>query len=256
LGSVEDETWTWLHVHGRNACRFLDDYLPGVPSENVQRQTTAQVGSPSLETGGTTYRVFKQLHERHARPLDASDQILDFGCGWGRITRFFLKDVKPENLVGIDIDEVAIEACRQTNHWSRFERTPVLPPTQFDERTFDLIYAYSVFSHLSEQAHLQWLKEFFRITKPGGVVIVTTLPRSYIERGKEFRTARQAQLQAFDRGEYCYQPLNEELNPHFGLACIPESYVRRVWAKLLNVREVMFDEEQLPQVVIACSRTD
>ena len=42
----------------------------------------------------------------------------------------------------------------------RFEVTPILPPTRFPDGHFDVIYLYSVFSHLSEAAHLAWLREF------------------------------------------------------------------------------------------------
>ena len=41
--------------------------------------------------------------------------LLDFGCGWGRVIRYFLKDVDPGHLMGTDhnaenIDVVILRA--------------------------------------------------------------------------------------------------------------------------------------------------
>jgi SAM-dependent methyltransferase len=255
FGGVTDQEWLWLCLEGRDQCPFLARYLPGSPTEAIQLRVTRQTGKGALETAAQSYLAFRRIYEDQVGPFNGSERVLDFGCGWGRIIRFFLRDVEPENLVGIDIDEVAIAACRDTNHWSQFHQCPVLPPTDFGDATFDFVYAYSVFSHLSEEAHLSWLEEFNRILKPQGVLILTTLPRSYIEHGAqadEFSPS-QEYLRIYDEGGFCYHPLDEASNPHFGLASIPERYVKRVWSGLFDVQEVR-PESELPQVVIVCTK--
>ena len=151
--------------------------------------------------------------------------------------------------MGIDIDETALAACRETNRWCRFEACEVLPPTEFEAGSFDLIYAYSVFSHLSQEAHLRWLEEFKRILRAGGMLLLTTLGRDFIERSTDWTMQEPASLAAwqrqaagafspaddwlaaYDRGELCYRPVDEQKNPHFGFTCIPERYVRTVWSR-------------------------
>jgi SAM-dependent methyltransferase len=193
---------------------------------------------------------------------------LDFGCGWGRVIRFFLRDVAPENLLGIDVDEEAIAACRETNPWATFERCDTLPPTTFESESFDLVYAYSVFSHLSEEAHLSWLEEFERILKPAGIMIVTTLARDVIEQAGGWTTDdeipwRRAAaagfgptkdcLAAYDRGEFCFAPLPD--SPHFGLAAISERYAREVWnQQFLILGFGKRDPDPGMQPVIVCRR--
>lgn len=165
--------------------------------------------------------------------------MLDFGCGWGRIIRFF--DI--ENLWGIDIDEEAIKACQDTIPTARFARVDPLGPAPFEDGTFDVAYAFSVFSHLSEEAHLRWLGEIKRILKPGGLVIVTTLMRSFIKHCVELTLEDPATLApwqqfaarcfqppneflaAYDRGEYVFSPQTE----HFGNTLIPREYVESRW---------------------------
>jgi SAM-dependent methyltransferase len=271
FGGVDDETWRWLHLKGRSVCPFLADYLPASPGGIVEGRSTHTVDTAALEAGSRIYRRFKRLYEDQAGPLGRSARVLDFGCGWGRITRFFLKDVEPENLVGIDIDEGAIAACRETNRWSRFEICPVFPPTRFEDGSFDFVYAYSVFSHLSEEAHLEWLNEFRRLLKPDGVLIATTLGRNFIEKSAGWATdsgenvtlwqKRAAGcfapadhwLDTYDRGAFCYQPIDPARNRHFGFACIPESYVGRVWGSLLGVRETHPPEPGF-QAIVVCAR--
>ena len=46
-------------------------------------------------------------------------------------------------------------------------------PFFFEDQSLDVIYAWSVFSHLSEETHLPWLAEFERVLKPGGAFLST-----------------------------------------------------------------------------------
>jgi SAM-dependent methyltransferase len=269
FGALDDESWRWLNLVGRDACTFLHGYLPSLPDEAAQARTTATTGMEALAHGFETYALFRALYETYAGPLEPENSVLDFGCGWGRVTRFFLRDVKPENLVGIDIDEPALVAARETNRWCRFARCGVLPPTDLDDASLDLVYAWSVFSHLSEEAHLQWLEEFRRILRPGGVLLLSTLPRKFIERSGAWAAEDAAlarwqretaglfapedrTLAAYDRGDFVYRPFDAAHNPHFGNACIPERYVRTEWRKYFVVRE--FRQGPLPQAVVACQK--
>jgi SAM-dependent methyltransferase len=271
FGGLDEETWRWLNLEGPELCPFLARYLPGLPPEAEQARVTARTGEEALGLGFHVHARFRELYEQERGPLGADASVLDFGCGWGRVIRFFVKDVPPERLVGMDIDERAIAAARSTNRWCRFEVSNVLPPSPFPDESFDLVYAYSVFSHLSEEAHLLWLREFERILKSDGVLLLTTLGRAFIERSSGWasgegepvadwqRTAAssfpdpEAALAAYDRGEYCYGVIDEEQNPHFGFSAIPEPYVRTVWGRHFNVRQILRPGAPF-QTLIACTK--
>ena len=223
-------------------------------------------GAQALTGGFQCYELIKRLYEKHSGPLLASSRIVDFGCGWGRVIRYFLKDVEPDNLVGIDKNQRAIALCVSTNSWCRFERCDALPPTGLEADSFDLLYAWSVFSHLPEEIHLRWLEEFARLLRPGGIAFITTFSRDVLERSSEWSGAPQAWqrraseifapaedwLAAYDRGEFCHAAM-PEFSANFGLTCVPEDYVRRVWTKHFDVCE--FDPHQTGhQSVIVCRK--
>lgn len=268
FGRVEGPTWRWLNLEARELCPFLAEYLPSLPSEEFQMKFTGTSGPVGLAEGFDTYEIFKRLASDHGRPLEPTDSVLDFGCGWGRIIRYFIRDVEPANIWGIDVSEEGIKTCLDTNHWCRFEVSSPAPPSRFDAASFDLVYAYSVFSHLSEELHLSWLQEFERILKPGGIFLATTLRRQFMERTSEYagddpeslppwlRQAAKAfsdpkeALAAYDRGEYLFGPI-EGAAEHFGFACIPEQYVRRRWSEHFLVCDYVSDP-RLPQEIIVC----
>ena len=126
----------------------------------------------------------------------------------------------------------------------------------FPAESFDLIYLYSVFSHLPEAMHWELLKEFQRLLVPGGVVIATTRRRDFIEWCASLRKDPNLQdkpesirgsalafldtnaaLAAYDSGSFCYFNFGDERWPFWGEACIPRGYVEKRWPELFDVLE-------------------
>ena len=105
--------------------------------------------------------------------LNSFDRILDFGCGCGR-TLIHLRKLAPQaRFSGTDIDAKAIEWCRQNLNYASFSLSKEIPPIGYAADSFDLIYVVSVFTHLNEEYQFRWLEELRRLTKPGGIVLVT-----------------------------------------------------------------------------------
>ena len=47
------------------------------------------------------------------------------------------------------------------------------PPLPYPDKSIDLIYACSVFSHFDAERQTRWLAELQRITRPGGYLLLT-----------------------------------------------------------------------------------
>jgi SAM-dependent methyltransferase len=102
--------------------------------------------------------------------------VLDLGCGAGRVLRHWeAQAARGTRVAGVDIDQPSIDWCRE--HLGSFcdvRLGSVLPPLDFDTGTFDVVYAYSLFTHLD--AHwAEWMCEVHRLLRPGGVALITFL---------------------------------------------------------------------------------
>ena len=107
----------------------------------------------------------------------AGRRVLDFGCGAGRTLRHFLAEAESAEIWGVDIDAESVA-------WLQSSLCPPLhaarcapePPLDFEAGTFDLAWAISVFTHLTD-ASLPWLLELHRILKPGGLLMASYMGR-------------------------------------------------------------------------------
>src|SRR6185369_17594698 len=93
-------------------------------------------------------------------------------------------------VVGTDVDTTAIEWCRSNFPFGEFHVNGGLPPTDLPASTFGLVFANSVFSHLAEKPHLEWLRELKRVSRPGGLLILTVHGRLALRRGATDETWR------------------------------------------------------------------
>jgi ubiquinone/menaquinone biosynthesis C-methylase UbiE len=148
--------------------------LPGFPSPQVQANFTGRSGRPALEEAFEFYTLIKSSVPTLTGP------ILDFGCGWGRILRFFLKDLDPKYVHGVDVEPSAIAECRDTKVPGDIQLIAPHGPLPFSKDTFQIVYAYSVFTHLPEQAAAHWMREIKRVLKPEGRIVFTALTARYL----------------------------------------------------------------------------
>ncbi len=97
-------------------------------------------------------------------------QILDFGCGLGRVTARMLDRAPAAQFTGFDIDPQMLEWCGKLLSSPRLGC--VSATLDLPNDSFDLVYAISVFTHLDETTDF-WLSEIHRLLKPGGRAFLT-----------------------------------------------------------------------------------
>jgi len=217
--------------------------LPPLPPEQLQRDWCGNAGVPLAEQSADFYSLLKKVYARHSRKPLRKSTVLDFGCGWGRLTRLFGKDLPPSQIFGCDSDPQILEWCRQIPGTFRQSETR-LRHLPFDER-FDLIFAFSVFTHLGPETHEAALSVLHDSLASGALIVVTIRPRSFLEiRGAELSTlsdaAAQKLLADYDAGEFVYHPYN--LPPidgevPYGEAVIPLAYVHKSWTDRFEILE-------------------
>ncbi len=122
--------------------------------------------------GFNDFRQVNDLAEHHGVDVAAAN-VLDWGCGHGRVVRHFAQRVDAGETWGVDIDAgtsagVGERHLGSCDHGARHRRTD-LPDDHFD-----LVYGISVMTHLTLDVQEAWLRELRRIIRPGGLELLTS----------------------------------------------------------------------------------
>lgn len=126
--------------------------------------------------------------------------VLDIGCGTGRLAIGLLTSVGEEvRYTGIDVNRRSIEWCRRNisrNH-PRFRFVHIDAANErynpagdaigeefrlpFADGEFDVIYLYSIFSHMVESDVRVYVREIARLTRAGGRAFLTAFVATGVE---------------------------------------------------------------------------
>ena len=140
-----------------------------------------------LALGREQIRKMKDILEASGLSLEqgSRSRVLDFGCASGVMMRWLYDFARSGEVWGVDILGDWMAWCQQ--HLSppfKFVTTTSYPNLPFEDRYFDLVYAFSVFSHIADLAEA-WLLELKRILRPGGRLYVTINDNTSIRRWLE-----------------------------------------------------------------------
>ncbi|MDA9625385.1 class I SAM-dependent methyltransferase [Luminiphilus sp.] len=150
------------------------------PSEDIQVLTNNLKGESTALSGLAIFKTLRDTLNQHE--LKRLPKILDYGCGWGRITRLMATLSDDGNIHGVDVDSRLISSaneCATTIRFSEIESMGTLP---FDTDYLDLAFANSVFSHLSEVSAIATLGELTRVLSPDGLLIISVLEQVEMEK--------------------------------------------------------------------------
>lgn len=155
----------------------LSSVLPTMASEDVQRQWTGATGYRLMsQRVAFIEKLSRQFLWAVGRPLDGC-RILDYGCGYGLSLRLLQYFTNPDRLAGCDPWDRSIRLCEEARIVSRLDITDYLPVSlPYEEETFDLVLAYSVFTHTSRKASIAALEALHPVIKPDGLLVLTIRP--------------------------------------------------------------------------------
>lgn len=139
--------------------------------------------------------LLKRLEAADAPPR--RERALDFGCGVGRLTQALGGHFTQTD--GVDISAVMIEQARTLNRRGdacRFHLNSTSDLALFPDATFDFIYTSITLQHMAPEFSRRYIAEFFRVTRPGGV-IVFQIPSPSAD-GERPRTRQDGALEAAD----------------------------------------------------------
>jgi SAM-dependent methyltransferase len=209
-----------MHLLGAadRVLRYLAMAVEGRANRGFQRTHPTFPVPPSalcFETlGHVSASEYLASGERHARlvtdlareaNVPADPDVLEWGCGCARILRHLrAAGIGQGRLAGCDVDPQLVAWCRDALPALDVRCNGAEPPLPFEDATFDLVYHYSVLTHLTQEHARRWVDDIARVLRDGGVMIGTThgeryadmlLPeeRARIERGEVVARAGNAE---------------------------------------------------------------
>lgn len=143
-----------------------------VPPLHLMRLVFGDLGADDfLRTGEAAAKTLADAAAEAGVSFRSSARILDFGCGCGRVIRHLPKHTGA-SLFGSDYNPALVNWCAK-NLKGDFRRNRLRPPLDFPSGHFDVLYLLSVFTHLRIETQREWLSEFQRVLRPGGLALVT-----------------------------------------------------------------------------------
>lgn len=107
--------------------------------------------------------------------------VLDVGCGQGKSFRYLYKYFAPERIVAIDFEHDCVQRAQAeaTREGLSVEvRQGDIAALDMPDASVDLVLCHQTFHHLTCQE--QALREFYRVLKPGGLLLFAESTRAYI----------------------------------------------------------------------------
>ena len=125
-----------------------------------------------LKNGELGAKCIRDVLAKNGLRLENFQAILDFGCGCGRVMRHW-STLRNSRLYGTDYNASLVDWCRGALPFAQFSVNELEGRLSYDDAQFDFIYSISVFTHLTVAQQRAWMKELFRVLRPGGYVYVT-----------------------------------------------------------------------------------
>ena len=163
--------------------------------------------------------------------------VLDWGCGPGRVVRHLPSILgSSSKIYGTDYNEKSINWCKMNLKGIDFNLNSLEPSLPYSNDTFDFIYGISIFTHLSEEMHYNWVHELRRVLRPGGIMLFTTQGHNF----KQIMTP--TEIAQYDSGKLVVRGKVTEGHRTYS-AFHPDSFMRNLFQDD-EVLEVIIQEHE------------
>jgi SAM-dependent methyltransferase len=195
------------------------DGLPIPPARLVFAVAGTADVSWFLRGGELAAASITELLDRHLVDVSKLSKILDFGAGCGRVVRYW-SGLTQTRVHATDNNAALVDWCRNNLRFVQADVNRLEPPLQYADGQFDLVYALSVFTHLTESLQLAWIAELGRVLKPAGHLVLSL-------HGDAYRARLNAEeLRRFDSGRLVVKNDTKAPGTNACAAYHPVAYVR------------------------------
>ncbi len=180
FSSLSDDEWRAVWLSTENGTNISGIEFPTIPDQQLQLSIH---GSSSWQMSiGGAFSFYSFIKSKVDLGAVASPRFLDFGCGWGRMTRPFLRDFDLDKMFGFEPNLLLATVARSLNPYVSVLSGGFTPDGSIPKSWFDMVVGWSIFSHLSNSSLRQWLREISEVLRPGGTGVFTTWGSRFLHR--------------------------------------------------------------------------
>jgi SAM-dependent methyltransferase len=196
-----------------------------------------------------------QKAKQYDRPFTSAKKVFDFGCGTSRILRYIVEFLPGPQYYGSEVFKKNVEWGKSAFPEVIYLHQKNFPPIEIPNETFDVIYAYSIFTHFEEKLHNLWITELHRMLKKGGLLLITVHGEKILQRCKNESAVRASMcVEGRDYQELCETFYNygyvfykcydrQHLSQGgldsnvFGITYISKNYIMKNWTNRFQILE-------------------
>jgi SAM-dependent methyltransferase len=154
--------------------------LPAMPSADVQRRYTWWEGAELMVQSVEFVRTLSVAYPRWSGAGIEDATVLDYGAGWGRLSRMLLQFIPGDRVYACDAWKPTVDIYNSLG----FKRpcdlvAPVPTNLPYNRGQFDLVWLFSVLTHLPAEAADAVMRALHGVVAPSGLVVLTIRSPSF-----------------------------------------------------------------------------
>jgi SAM-dependent methyltransferase len=169
--------------------------------------------------------------------------VIDFACGYGRVTRWLPTVMPAARVTACDIQKEAVAWCAAEYGVRPLLADPELVATAFAR--YDLLFAISLVTHLSERRLTRLFSVLNDIIKPNGVVIFSSHGRTSARNAtaiKEYLDPARI-IVDLEKDGIVFIPYPHSRDKDIGDTFVTKEYIERMMARHAPMLSLVFCEE-------------
>jgi SAM-dependent methyltransferase len=200
----------------------------------------AEFATGFLDSGLLDLRCALNIFEVYCDGLTTGmrPRMLDFGCGCGRLTRHVPVHQIDESF-GCDVDLKNVQWCQTNLPDQTFYHISPEGRTMFNDSAFDLIYSFSVFTHLDERLQDFWLQELNRICS--GLMVLSVHGGYFVSQSAPWM---QNEVDWKERGFSVSERDNPDISDavpagYYRDVAHSAAYIKKHWSQFVDVLDII-----------------
>ena len=259
FGDLDDDLYAFLLQKSYDSFNQIKALLPDWASDEIRRDSTGDFSlHDSLKEALLFWKLVKEEFRNLSTKLLQTCRVVDYGAGWGRITRFCAKDVTQPELYAVEPNPVFCGIFEETRVPGKLVRTDWESSQQLPIKDADLLISFSIFTHTSDKLARNIRDRWAELMRPGGVIAFTVRPGAFLnskdgEMALFTEAERSTVKDAYQRGELIYKPYSN--SPDWGVTIAPMQYLTDLFGREFRIIRSQFFVHNWTQMLVFMVKT-